>query len=126
MFGDVTFAQLVTWVGLGIEASGILVTAAGVAVALSVYCTALLRHSDREAAFGAVRSTVGKGVLLGLELLVAGDIVRTVVISPSLTSVAVLAAIVAIRTFLSFTIAAEISGHQPWRRSRPRTTELEI
>ena len=54
--------------------------------------------------------------LLGLELLVAGDIVRTVAASPSLTSVAILAAIVLIRTFLSFSLEVEITGRWPWQK----------
>jgi len=59
-------------------------------------------------------------ILLGLELLVAGDIVRTVAIAPTLTSVAILGGIVVIRTFLSFTMEAEITGYWPWQKPPPR------
>ena len=57
-------------------------------------------------------------MLLGLEILVAGDIIRTVAVDPSLTSVAVLAGIVAIRTFLSVTIDTEVNGRWPWSGDR--------
>ena len=62
------------------------------------------------------RQQLGQTILLGLELLVAGDIVRTVAASPSLTSVAILAAIVLIRTFLSFSLEVEITGRWPWQK----------
>jgi uncharacterized membrane protein len=55
-------------------------------------------------------------ILLGLELLVAGDIVRTVATTPTLISVTILAAIVLIRTFLSFSLEVEIAGHWPWQK----------
>ena len=57
-------------------------------------------------------------LLLGLEVLVAADIIRTVAVSPSLTSVAVLAAIVAIRTFLSWSLILEMEGKWPWQRGK--------
>ena len=62
------------------------------------------------------RQQLSRAILLGLELLVAGDIVRTVAASPSLTSVAILAAIVLIRTFLSFSLEVETTGRWPWQQ----------
>ena len=61
------------------------------------------------------RQQLGRSILLGLELLVAADIIRTVAVTPTLSSVAVLALIVAIRTFLSFSLELEISGRWPWQ-----------
>ncbi len=60
-------------------------------------------------------SPQGRAILLGLELLLAGDIIRTVAIEPTFASVGVLAAIVAIRTFLSFSLQLELEGRPPWR-----------
>ena len=77
----------------------------------------MLRGIAPAEAYGTVRRRVGQGVLLGLEILVAGDIIRTVAVDPTLASVAVLAGIVAIRTFLSITIDTEVNGQWPWRRS---------
>ena len=62
------------------------------------------------------RSDLGRAILLGLEFLVAADIINTVAIEPTLESIAVLAAIVLVRTFLSFALEAEIEGHWPWQR----------
>jgi uncharacterized membrane protein len=67
-------------------------------------------------AYTTARRNVGRSVLLGLEVLVAGDIIRTVAVDPSFTSVGVLAVIVLVRTFLSFTIELEISGRWPWQQ----------
>lgn len=62
------------------------------------------------------RQEVGRAILLGLELLVAADIIRTVAISPTLESVAVLSGIVLVRTFLSFSLEVELTGMWPWQR----------
>jgi len=62
------------------------------------------------------RRFLGRSILLGLELLVAADIIRTVAVTPTLESIAVLAGIVAIRTFLSFSLELEITGRWPWQK----------
>ena len=71
---------------------------------------------DRNKAVGNLRSSLGRAILLGLEFLVAADIINTVAVQPTLGSVAVLAGIVAIRTFLSFSLETEIEGRWPWQR----------
>src|SRR5882757_3867110 len=68
-------------------------------------------------AFKALRDSLGGAILLGLELLVAADIVKTVTSTPSLTDAAVLGMIVLIRTVLSITIEIEVDGVAPWRRA---------
>ena len=65
------------------------------------------------------RQQLGQTILLGLELLVAGDIIRTVASQPTLTSVAILASIVAIRTLLSFSLEVELTGRWRWRANSP-------
>lgn len=67
--------------------------------------------------FKALRNAIGGAILLGLELLVAADIVKTVTSKPSLTDATILGMIVLIRTVLSFTIEVEIDGVAPWRKA---------
>jgi uncharacterized membrane protein len=68
------------------------------------------------AAYVAARGTAGRGILLGLEVLVGADIIRTVAVTPTFDSVVVLGVVVLIRTFLSFSLSVEIDGALPWRR----------
>ena len=75
------------------------------------------RTSSAPATYRALRQTFGGAILLGLEILVAGDLIRTVAIAPTLENVAVLGLIVLIRTFLSFSLEIEIEGVPPWRRA---------
>lgn len=70
------------------------------------------------AAFVVARRTLGRGILLGLEVLVGADIIRTVAVSPTFDSVIVLGLVVLIRTFLSFSLSVEIDGAPPWRRAK--------
>ena len=74
-----------------------------------------------EHAYQGYRRDLGRAILLGLEFLVAADIINTVAVDPSLESVAVLAGIVLIRTFLSFSLEVEIEGQWPWQRGRALT-----
>jgi uncharacterized membrane protein len=101
-------------IGMIIDATGVAVIVTGAAFAFLV---AAARLSRREIdVYRRFRQQLGQSTLLGLELLVAGDIIRTVAASPSLTSVAILAAIVLIRTFLSFSLEVELTGRWPWRK----------
>jgi len=108
--------EAVIWVTRAIEVAGILVILVGIATATARFVIggAALGGRDRVACF---RSDLGRGILLGLEFLVAADIINTVAIEPTLDSVAVLAGIVLIRTFLSWSLEVEIEGRWPWRRA---------
>jgi len=108
------FNDVIEKIGMTIDAAGVLVIVAGAAIAFVVTVGRLSRHETD--VYRRFRQQLGQTILLGLELLVAGDIVRTVAASPSLTSVAVLAAIVLIRTFLSFSLEVEITGRWPWQK----------
>ncbi len=106
-----------------IETAGRVVDAAGVvAVVVGAVLAALFalqRVIKREGdAYGRFRRFLGRSILLGLELLVAADIIRTVAITPTLESVAVLGLIVIIRTFLSWSLELEITGRWPWQKDR--------
>ncbi|TFV58583.1 DUF1622 domain-containing protein [Geodermatophilus sp. DF01-2] len=76
------------------------------------------RPGSREEAYPSTRRFLGRSILLGLEILVAGDIIRTVAVTPTFTSVGVLAIIVVIRTFLSFALEVELHGRWPWMAAR--------
>jgi uncharacterized membrane protein len=77
-----------------------------------------LGREDIEANYRAYRANLGRGILLGLELLIAGDIIKSVVLDPTLQSMLVLGGIVIIRTFLSLSLDVEINGHWPWETTR--------
>lgn len=115
MAPPVSFKELIELTGKGIELVGVLVTVVGVAVSLVAMAIGWARRGDFHRTYVLARRNIGRTILLGLEILVAGDIIRTVAVDPTLSSVAVLAAIVAIRTFLSVAIETEINGRLPWR-----------
>jgi len=117
---DEQLKEAIHWVTRGIEVVGVAIIVAGAAAALLRYL-GKMGQSDKEARIGALRSDLGLSILLGLEFLVAADIVNTVAIEPTMDSVLVLGAIVLIRTFLSFSLEVEIEGRWPWQRtSGPR------
>jgi len=101
-----------------IELTGVGIIAVGAFGTLLLFTYRFVTGFDRETAVAALRSSLGRAILLGLEFLVAADIINTVAVQPTLGSVAVLAGIVAIRTFLSFSLEAEIEGRWPWQRGR--------
>jgi uncharacterized membrane protein len=110
------FDEVVDTVGRSIEALGVAVVVVGVVASVVRYLAELRTDEQRPGAYGRARRSIGRSILLGLELLVAGDIIRTVVVDPTFTSVGVLAAVVAIRTFLSFTLEVEITSKWPWQK----------
>ncbi|WP_394770833.1 DUF1622 domain-containing protein [Lacisediminihabitans sp.] len=110
-----TFDQIVEGVGKVIDAAGV---AAIVVGALAAAVMASMRAIRRAGAvYTPFRRFLGRSILLGLELLVAADIIRTVAVTPTLESVAVLGGIVLIRTFLSFSLELEITGRWPWQKA---------
>jgi uncharacterized membrane protein len=99
-----------------VELTGIAIIAFGAFATLILFLYRLLSGVDRDQAVANFRSSLGRAILLGLEFLVAADIINTVAVEPTLLSVAVLAGIVVIRTFLSFSLETEIEGRWPWQR----------
>jgi len=108
------FNDVIDKIGMTIDAAGVVVIVAGAVMAFVITAVRLSRRQSN--VYGRFRQQLGQAILLGLELLVAADIVRTVAASPSLTSVAILAAIVLIRTFLSFSLEVETTGRWPWQK----------
>jgi uncharacterized membrane protein len=117
---EVTFEEAVEWVGKGVDAIGVVIVVVGSLAALLPYLFDVAGRRADEERYAATRRRLGRAILLGLEFLVAGDIIRTVAATPTFTSVGVLAAIVAIRTFLSTTLQVEVEGRWPWQRARER------
>ncbi|WP_460542348.1 DUF1622 domain-containing protein [Glycomyces halotolerans] len=112
------FEAVVETTGKAIEGAGVAVIVVGM-LGLSVrFARDVAGRGDLQASYRRYRRGIGRAILLGLEFLVAGDIIRTVAVSPTFTSVGVLAIIVAIRTFLSFSLEAELEGRWPWQRPR--------
>jgi uncharacterized membrane protein len=112
-----SFYAIIETVGKAIDGIGVLVIAGGALVAARMRL-ARLRTTDGDP-YRLFRQQLGRSILLGLELLVAADIIRTVAVTPNAQSVAVLGGIVLIRTFLSFSLQVEVSGAWPWQK-RPR------
>ena len=100
-----------------LELAGTLTILSGAALATILFALRA-RSGDRAKAYGAFRSALGRSILLGLEFLVAGDIVKSLVINPTLDDLIVLAGLVFVRTFLSISLGVEINGHWPWEDTR--------
>ena len=109
------FRNVVEQVGLVIDAAGVLVVVAGIVMAASRLLTQSLAPLGKYKQF---RQDLGRGILLGLEFLVAADIIRTVAVTPTLESVLVLGLIVIIRTFLSLALQMEVEGRLPWQAEK--------
>jgi uncharacterized membrane protein len=101
--------------GRAVDAAGVLAIVIGAGVATLLAAAALLRGREGTI-YATYRERLGRSILLGLELLVAADIIRTVAVTPTFESVGVLALIVLIRTFLSFTLELEMTGRWPWQK----------
>jgi uncharacterized membrane protein len=110
----VAFFEGIETVGRVIDAAGVAVIALGGVLAAGVAIGRVFRRTPDT--YRLFRSQLGRAILLGLELLVAADIIRTVAVTPTLDSVAVLACIVVIRTFLSWSLELEITGRWPWQQ----------
>ena len=105
-------SQAIRIVGTGIEVFGVFIIVAGIVVS-----TLLCVHwSQRAQPYDEYKIRIGRSLLLGLEVLVAADIVKTIAIELTFTSLGLLAGLVVVRTFLSWTLVLEIEGRWPWRR----------
>lgn len=110
------FQQAIETAGRVVDASGVVAVVVG-ALFAALFAASRLLHRKGDV-YRQFRRFLGRSILLGLELLVAADIIRTVAVTPSIESVAVLAAIVLIRTFLSWSLELEITGRWPWQQGQ--------
>ena len=110
-------------IGTAFEVAGVAVLVMGSILAFGRYVVTLIRFRDGPAAYRGLRLYLGRSIVLGLELLVAADIIHSVAIDPTFVSVGVLGLIVLVRTFLSWSLEVEINGEWPWQRSRFHKSE---
>lgn len=121
---DQTATEIAHVVAKIIELVGIAIIALGAFGTLGIFVYRIGSPANRDEAVANFRSSLGRAILLGLEFLVAADIINTVAVEPTLLSVAVLAAIVVVRTFLSFSLEVEIEGRWPWDRRKGQQRQV--
>src|SRR4051794_2228413 len=109
-----SLVEVIEGIGTAIDAIGVAVIAGGALLAVFVTIDRI-RHDD-DSGYEFFRRRLGRAILLGLEFLVAADIIRTVAVTPTVESIAVLGGIVLIRTFLSFSLQLEVTGAWPWQQ----------
>jgi uncharacterized membrane protein len=112
------FKQVADLVSASFECVGVAVLVIGAVLAFGMYIKALARRSDAAVAYRDLRRDLGKAILVGLELLVAADIIRSVALDPTFATIGVLGLIVLVRTFLSWSLELEVNGRWPWQSSR--------
>ena len=111
-----TLHEVIEWTALGIEVLAVaVIVAAVVMLAIRRGTVRYLFHLGEPGAYQSYKLQLGKALLLGLELLVAADVVRTVALEPTLTNVAILGLLVIVRTFLSWSLSVEMEGRWPWQ-----------
>jgi len=118
---DVEFAEWIELAVKGFDTAGVATMVIGALLATATAVRTV--RADRPGTYRRFRQQLGRSILLGLELLVAADIIRTVAITPTLDSVLVLGLIVLIRTFLSFSLELEITGRWPWQSAQQPAEE---
>jgi uncharacterized membrane protein len=113
----VSYEQTITDVSRAVEVAGIATLVIGGLYALWAFSVRVARRGGADS-YEGLRRSLGRSILLGLEILVAADIIRTIAITPTFASVGVLGLIVVVRTFLSFSLEVELDGRWPWRKAR--------
>ena len=114
---EVQYTHVMMTIAQAFELIAALVLVLGLVLSAGLSIAAWTKARDGKLAYRVMRQSFGGVILLGLEILVAGDLIRTVAISPTIDNVVVLGLIVLIRTFLSFSLEIEIEGVPPWRRA---------
>ena len=118
-------SSFITLVGELVDFAGVFIIIIGILIASWHFIQTMFGPAvNRSTAYRDYRRGLGQGLLLGLELLVAADIIRTVAVTPTLQSVAVLAVIVLIRTFLSWSLEVEVNGRFPWKEGSDNQTKM--
>ena len=109
------YRELMEYIGTAVDAAGVFIIVVGALLATGRF---LLRRQDQAGgSYRLYRQDLGRAILLGLEVLVAADIIRTVAVAPTLENVLILGLIVLIRTFLSMALQLELEGRWPWQRA---------
>jgi uncharacterized membrane protein len=113
---DMSYDDVISEVVKVVEGVGAGIMVLGALGALLVFAYRALRAGTAHESYDELRRNLGRGILVGLEVLIVADIVRTIIVDPTIESVGVLGVIVAIRIALSFSLEVEIDGFWPWRR----------
>ena len=116
--GGETILEWIELAALAIELIAVAIIAGAIIYAISLYLFQSILRPDKEGQYQQLKVRLGKALLLGLEILVAADIIRTVALEATLESVIVLGLLVLIRTFLSWALVVEIEGRWPWQPRR--------
>jgi uncharacterized membrane protein len=111
------FDQSIGWVAVGIESIAIGIIVVGAIITTVIFLVRVVKEGAFDDCYRRFRSDFGKTILLGLEFLIASDIVGTVAVGPTFRDLGILALLVVIRTFLSFALELEITGRWPWQHS---------
>ena len=112
-----SYEAAISAVSKGVELAGVGLLIAGGLYSLGSFAWDVARQRTTDG-YDRLRRTLGRSILVGLEILVGADIIRTIAVSPSFTSVGVLGLVVVVRTFLSFSLEAELEGQWPWKRKQ--------
>lgn len=110
--------EIIGITGYVIESTGVLVIIVGFIASTLLFLKSFRGKTDNTPPYMDYRRNLGKTIILGLEFLIAGDIIRTVVVADTLTNVSVLALIILIRTFLVFTLHLEVENRWPWKPAK--------
>jgi uncharacterized membrane protein len=116
----VSYEETISSVVKVVEAFGAAIMILGGLGAFALFARDVAGAGVAERAYVGLRRNLGRCILLGLEVLIVADIVRTIIVEPTFESVAVLGAIVVVRILLSFSLEVEIDGMWPWRRAEFR------
>lgn len=112
------YIRVVDGIGVAIDTIGVGVIAIGVALSISFYIASFLHREQEISSYKTLRINLARTILLGLEFLVAGDVIRSIATPPTLMTVVVLAIIVLIRSFLSIQFEKETEGFYPWEKRK--------
>lgn len=115
--GERAMRDMALWTSEILDITAFAVILITVAISTAVFLARVVQNGFL-ANYRDYRANLGRGILIGLEILIAADILKSVVVDPSLQGIAVLGGIVAIRTFLSISLDVEINGHWPWDTTR--------
>lgn len=113
------FSEIISIIGYSIEAFGVLIVLLGSIVSTYTYVKTF-KQLEEAKAYHTYKRQLGRSIMLGLEFLIAGDIIRTVVVENTLQNVSILALIILMRTFLNITLFLEVEGRWPWQSEQSK------
>jgi len=117
--------ETIELVGQGVDVAGVVVMVLGMLVATVSFLKGQRRANDPTETYQRYRHGLGRAILLGLEILIVADIIRTIAIEPTFASLGILAIIVLVRTFLSWTLELELEGRWPWQQREPEFVTIK-